>query len=165
MSILGMLFGGADSPVSQIVSKVLDYIPDPEQKAKAAAEAQAQMVAAQEAVTAALAASDAGQDATNTAEAANPSVYVSGARPAILWVCALALFCYYIPRFLIGTTLWVVGMAHNGWAMTPAPDLGIADLMGLLIPMLGLSAAHSFDKLKGTATAGLTGLVDNKPGK
>ena len=43
-----------------------------------------------------------GQLDTNKAEAASPSAFTSGWRPAIGWVCALALACQYIARPLGG---------------------------------------------------------------
>ena len=42
-----------------------------------------------------------GQLDTNRAEAASPSAFTSGWRPAIGWVCASALACQYIARPLL----------------------------------------------------------------
>ena len=42
-----------------------------------------------------------GQLDVNRAEASSPSAFTSGWRPAIGWVCALALACQYIARPLV----------------------------------------------------------------
>ncbi|WP_372397117.1 3TM-type holin [Azospirillum sp. HJ39] len=61
--------------LTPLVADLLGKIPDPEEKAKAAASANAQLVAM-------LQAGDTAQIGVNTAEASNPSLFVSGWRPA-----------------------------------------------------------------------------------
>jgi hypothetical protein len=91
------------------------------------------------------------QLAVNQAEAANPSWFVAGARPAVMWICAVALALYYWPTFILGEVLWVQAcMAGHG--LVAHPDLGIGDLMGVLAPLLGISTLRTVDKIKGTDT-------------
>lgn len=86
-----------------------------------------------------------GQLDANKIEAASPSTFTSGWRPAIGWVCALALFAQYIAR----PGLQWCGMVSGH----PFPTLpGIDDnLWQLMLGMLGLGGLRSFEKVKGVA--------------
>ena len=85
------------------------------------------------------------QTDTNKAEAASGSMFVAGWRPAIGWVCGLALCMQYIARPLLQ---WgVVATGH------PLPELpGIDDnLWQLMLGMLGLGGLRTFEKTQGVA--------------
>lgn len=86
-----------------------------------------------------------GQIDINKAEAASPSAFTSSWRPAIGWVCAMALACQYIARPLIE---W--GGIVSGHPLPQLPGID-AHLWELLTAMLGLSGLRSFEKLKGVA--------------
>lgn len=87
-----------------------------------------------------------GQLAIDTAEAASPSAFTSGWRPAIGWVCATALAFQYVAR----PALQWAGIVFNH----PFPALpGIDDnLWQLMLGMLGMGALRSFDKKNGVAS-------------
>jgi hypothetical protein len=86
-----------------------------------------------------------GQMDTNKAEAANPSVFVSGARPFIMWICGVGLGM----QFLVSPTIqW--GAALFGKTVV-LPPLDIGTLMTLLLGMLGLGGMRTFEKFKGVA--------------
>ena len=86
-----------------------------------------------------------GQLDTNKAEAASPSAFTSGWRPAIGWVCAAALAFQYVGRPLLA---W--GGIVSGHQFPPLP--GIDDnLWQLMLGMLGLGGLRSFEKVKGVA--------------
>jgi len=79
-----------------------------------------------------------GQLDINKIEAANPSVWVSGWRPGVGWVCVAALAYQYVVRpLLIG-----FGVADH----MPALD---DSLWELLFGMLGLGGLRTFEKVKG----------------
>lgn len=129
-----------------ILGTVLEKVlPDP----KAAADAKLKMLEMAQAGQ--LAALDAevklavGQIEVNKAEASNPSMFVSGWRPAVGWVCALALAYQYLLRPL-GT--FVAG--SMGWPVAEMPALD-ESLWGLLFGMLGLGGLRSMEKIKGVA--------------
>ena len=87
-----------------------------------------------------------GQLETNKAEAASTSPFTSGWRPAIGWVCALALFAQYIARPALA---WV-GIV-TGHPFPPLP--GIDDnLWQLMLGMLGLGGLRTLEKTKGVAS-------------
>jgi len=80
------------------------------------------------------------QTEINKVEAANPSVFVSGWRPAIGWVCAMAMAYQYLIRpFLVAfyPVLAFPGLDDNLWQ--------------LLAGMLGLGGLRTFEKLNGVA--------------
>lgn len=124
--------------LTPLVADLLDKIPDPDAKAKAAASANAQIVAM-------LQTGDSAQLAVNTAEAANPNLFVSGWRPAVGWVCVLGLLVQTVGYPLMG---WGLSLWSPGTAM---PQIDTDTLMGLLVPMLGLGAYRTFEKVKGVA--------------
>lgn len=80
------------------------------------------------------------QAAVNTEEAKNASIFVSGWRPAVGWVCVTSLGYNYIfmPFFTY---------CANWWFKAPVmPALDTSELTTILIGMLGLIASRSFDK-------------------
>jgi hypothetical protein len=80
------------------------------------------------------------QTEINKVEAANPSVFVSGWRPAIGWVCALAMAYQYLLRPFLAAfypVLTFPGLDDNLWQ--------------LLAGMLGLGGLRTFVKLNGVA--------------
>ncbi len=96
----------------------------------------------------ALSALDASQSNVNAIEAASPSLFKSGWRPAIGWVCAGALLLYYWPRAIAGVTVWVIQCVHTR-ALAPYPELGLTDLLGLTGSLLGMSTLRSIEVQKG----------------
>ena len=93
---------------------------------------------------------DLSQIEVNKTEAATGSLFIGGWRPAIGWTCAISLFCYYVPYVLAATILWVWQVIQTG-QLVVRPDLGIADLMGLVMAMLGMSTLRTVEKFKKVA--------------
>ena len=80
------------------------------------------------------------QTEINKAEASNPSGFVSGWRPAIGWVCALAMGYQYLARPLMVAfmpALVFPGLDDNLWQ--------------LMMGMLGLGGLRTFEKTQGVA--------------
>ena len=82
----------------------------------------------------------------NKVEAGSSSLFVSGWRPAIGWVCALALAYQYLlkplamgifPAFGV-TTLALPGLDDNLWQ--------------LMMGMLGMGGLRTFEKVQGVAS-------------
>ena len=91
-----------------------------------------------------------GQQDINKVEAANPSIFVSGWRPAIGWSCAVAIFTYYVPYAIATTGMWVYQCIHTS-TLVARPDFGITDLLGLVGTLLGLAGMRTAEKFKGVA--------------
>ena len=86
-----------------------------------------------------------GQIEVNKEQAKHPSLFVSGARPAIMWVCCLGLLW----QFFVGPILtWATGIWFPD--MVP-PQLEVEGLITLVMSLLGLGAMRSFEKSKNVA--------------
>lgn len=86
-----------------------------------------------------------GQLEINKEEAKNPSVFVSGWRPALGWVCGLACAWNWI-----GLKIALFVAAYNGVALNLQPaDMG--EMMPVLLGMLGLGGLRTLEKVNGVA--------------
>jgi len=124
--ILGKVFG--------IVDKM---VPDKDAAAKAKHEIETMLVGLQGQL-------QNGQIEINKMEAAHKSIFVAGWRPAIGWVCALALG-YHFVGYDIGAWIVTVG----GWDIILPKLGGTESLMELVLAMLGLAGFRTFEKFKG----------------
>jgi hypothetical protein len=120
MSILDIFGVG---PVAELASKIIEMFPNAEQRAKAASAIQDLVAKVAEQ-----------QSEINKAEATNPSVFVSGWRPACGWLCVAALAYASIAAPLFGL-----------------PPGNAETLITLLFGMLGLGSMRTFEKFKGVS--------------
>jgi hypothetical protein len=81
----------------------------------------------------------------NAVEAASGSTFVSGARPAAMWVCVFGLFYTFIaqPFLAWGSLIFKIPVP---------PVIDTSMLIQLLIATLGLAGWRSLDKLNGVAS-------------
>ena len=79
----------------------------------------------------------------NKAEAASGSLFKGGWRPSIGWICGLALFWSFILQPFLVFFLLVFGVD-----LPPLPEVGTADLMPILLGMLGLGGLRSYEKVQ-----------------
>src|SRR5690606_19499157 len=81
----------------------------------------------------------------NKIEAAHRSVFVAGWRPAVGWICAVAVGGAYLghPVFLWAAALWFPGVRP--------PEIQTDGLFELVLAMLGMAGLRSFDKATGKA--------------
>ena len=80
---------------------------------------------------------------TNKIQAAHPSIFVSGARPAIMWICAFGLGWQFVFQ---PVAVWVLALTDAGVAL---PIIETEGLMSLTLALLGLGGMRSFEKSKG----------------
>jgi len=85
------------------------------------------------------------QIAVNQKEAGHQSIFISGWRPSVGWVCCLGLASNYIFIPVANFVLVVSGSA----IVIPALDL--SEMMPVLLGMLGLGGLRSWEKTKGVA--------------
>ena len=126
------------APLLDIGKTLLDrFVPDPE--AKRQAEAEFLGMAMQGELKQVIA-----QLEINAREAAHPSMWVAGWRPAVGWVGALGLFYATIGQPVLA---WV--SAARGWPVPP--DLNVDLLWVTLSGMLGIGGLRTYEKSKGVA--------------
>ena len=85
-----------------------------------------------------------GQMEINKEEAKSGSLFVAGWRPAVGWICAVALSYQFVVRPLLA---WCSLIA----TIPVPPELDIATLMTLLFGMLGMGGMRMYEKGKGVA--------------
>lgn len=85
------------------------------------------------------------QTDTNKVEAGNPSVFVSGWRPAIGWVCGAACAWNWIGLPVAKFAMLALG---HPLAVSPAD---ISEMMPILLGMLGLGGLRTAEKIQGVA--------------
>ena len=128
------MLGIADSVIG-VAGKVLDkFIEDKDLKKKLDHELRSQIVSL-----------DLAQAQANVEQAKHSSVFIAGARPAIMWICAFALAWQYI---LAPMASWALAIWYP---VVTLPELGTEELTGLIMALLGLGAARSYEKAKGVA--------------
>ena len=81
----------------------------------------------------------------NIESAKSSSIFVAGARPAIMWVCCLGLLTnfFILPLMEWASAIW--------FPEIPMPKLETEELMTLTLSLLGLGGMRSFEKSKGVA--------------
>jgi len=88
-----------------------------------------------------------GQIKVNEVQASHPSIFVAGARPAVMWIGAFGLAYASIIDPLMR---FVAAVAFGYTGSFPAVDSTIT--MQVLFGILGLGAFRSYDKTKGVQT-------------
>ena len=124
---------GIVESVVGVAGKVLDkFVEDKDLKTKLNAELKSQIISL-----------DLAQAQTNLEQAKHSSIFVAGARPAIMWICAFGLAWQFVFQPIC---VWAMAI----W--TPAlmiPVIPTEGLMTLTLSLLGLGGMRSFEKSKG----------------
>lgn len=87
----------------------------------------------------------AGQMEINKVEASNPSLFVSGWRPFVGWVCGFSLVYSFIGQPILA---W----ASLNFSFAAPPTLDLGTLLTVLGGMLGLGSLRTFEKVNGVAS-------------
>ena len=128
-----MMFGFGDAVAAGLT--IIDkFIPDPQAK-----------IAAEAALRDSLLACDKAQMQVNAAEAASPSLFVAGWRPAVGWCCTIAMAWSYIVQPVAVFTLAQFD------ALVTLPTLDLSTMMPVLLGMLGMGGLRTYEKTKGVA--------------
>ncbi len=119
--------------VTSIIDDIIKLIPNKNAEEEAALRIQLQTLMDQAVV-------DSTQAQTNTAEAANPNIFVSGWRPGIGWICATAFAWQFV---LLPFLLFLNAEFH--YSISP-PAFDTSSMVTILMGMLGLGGMRSVDK-------------------
>lgn len=122
------------SPVADLLNK---FVPDQTEKLKLAHEIAT--LAEKQAHSIAMA-----QIEVNKVEAASDSIFKSGWRPAIGWVCGFAFAYHFVFQPLL-----VFILTYAGHPVPELPEFDMASLMTVLGGLLGLGGLRTFEKYKG----------------
>ena len=122
------------APVANILSR---FIPDETERQKLAHEIAT--LTEKQAHEIALA-----QIEVNKVEAASSSIFKSGWRPFIGWVCGTAFAYHFVLQPLL-----VFILTYAGYPVPALPEFDMASLMTVLGGLLGLGGLRTFEKYKG----------------
>jgi hypothetical protein len=122
------------------LTEVLDrVVPDKAAAAKAKLEMESRLLE--------VATTQASQQAEiNKIEASHASIFVSGWRPYIGWVCGMAIAWAFLLAPMLSWLLPLTGV------VAAVPPLQTEFLLELVFAMLGLGGLRTFEKLKGVAS-------------
>jgi hypothetical protein len=130
---------GIAEAVVGVAGKVLDkFVEDKDLKTKLNAELQSQIIAL-----------DLAQAQTNLEQAKHSSIFVAGARPAIMWVCCISFAWQFI---LAPITSWGLAIWYPALIL---PVLDTESLMTLMLSLLGLGGMRTAEKFKGVARSNM----------
>ncbi len=138
--MLGNLLKGIIGPV---VDGFLKFIPDKNAREEAKEQMESQMLLAMTGLVA-------GQLAINLKEAEHGSIFVSGWRPWIGWVCGFALAWSFVIAPLLTWGIFVAGID-----VIDLPELETGPLMALVLAMLGMGGLRTYEKRLGVARTGV----------
>ena len=127
------MFDLLSSVINPIVGKFVNLIPDTNARAKAQEELEKELLIA-------IMQSSKDQAEINKIEASNSNLFIAGARPFILWICAFALCWEYL---LLPISSYFIAFFMT---IPPLPTLNSEGLFNLMIGMLGLSTLRTYEK-------------------
>lgn len=131
--------------LSPIMDKLIGLIPDPAAKAKAAFEAQQAIQDFEQKAMQMIADQNKAQAAINVEEAKSSNLFISGARPFIMWVCGGAFAWVYLVQPFV-----VFALAVFGHPVANLPTIDFSAMAPILTGMLGLSSLRTYEKYTGT---------------
>lgn len=129
--------------LTPIISKVLDFIPDPAKKAEAQLKLQQEIDAHSQAILDALSKIDQAQAATNTEEAKSTNMFIAGWRPALGWICGASFAWSFVLQPITGFIFTAAGHPVN------LPALNTSEITPVLLGMLGLGGMRTWEKSQG----------------
>lgn len=133
------------SLIPTLASVIDKVIPNVAERERAKAELALKLAENETELVKLFAAQDQGQIEINKEEAKSNSLFVSGWRPAVGWVCTFGCAWAFIIKPVLD---W--GIAVAGRTVT-LPVFQTGELMSLLLGLLGMGTLRTYEKFKGVA--------------
>lgn len=137
---IGTILSGAGDLVNSIGNQIRGKVPVDLVKL---AELEVKMKELQNVIPTLLSEVDKAQAGVNTEEAKSTSIFKSGWRPTVGWICTFALAYHYI---LMPFIIFIIGLFMTD--LPKAPELDIGELLTLLFGLLGLGTLRTVEKFK-----------------
>ena len=139
--------------IGPILEPLIGLIPNKNARAAAREQAEAQIITAMTGLVQ-------GQLDINKEEAKHASLFVAGWRPAVGWICGIALGWNFILHPML---LWLAFILPDiPIDLSTAPQLDTGELMTVLLGMLGLGGLRTYEKRVGV---GRDNMKENGNGK
>ena len=137
---IGTILSGAGDLVNSIGNQIRGKVPVDLVKL---AELEVKMKELQNVIPTLLSEVDKAQAGVNSEEAKSTSIFTSGWRPTVGWICTFALAYHYI---LMPFIIFIIGLFMTD--LPKAPELDIGELLTLLFGLLGLGTLRTVEKFK-----------------
>lgn len=129
-----------------LLGNVLEkVIPNPAEREKAKAELSLRLLEQETQLLKLFTENDKAQLEINKEEVKSGSLFVAGWRPYVGWVCGIGMTWAYVLKPIADWVLAVIGSTAE------PPNVNVAELLNLLLALLGMGALRSYEKLKGAA--------------
>lgn len=128
------------------IKPLLDLIPNPAAREKARMEFELQIKAQEMEFFKLMAEADKGQVEINKIEAANPSIFVSGWRPFVGWVCGVGFAWATVVQPVL---VFTAALFHHPMI---TPQIQTEVLMQALLGLLGMGGFRMMEKKWGVAS-------------
>lgn len=126
--------------VGPVVTKLLNFIPDPVEREKAKLEAEANLREQENKFLEILAAADKSQNDINLEEAKSDSMFKSGWRPFVGWVCASGFAWATVVQPVL---VFVLAACHHSMV---TPQIQTEVLIQALFGLLGMGTMRMMEK-------------------
>lgn len=132
--------------IGPVLDKLLGLIPNQQEREKAKLDAEIALAQLDQKTLETLLAIDSKQIDVNLEEAKSSSLFVSGWRPFLGWVCGAAFTWVYVMQPVL-----IFAMNAAGHPID-LPKIEFGEMSTVLLGMLGLGGMRSYEKVKGVAS-------------
>lgn len=131
--------------IGPVIDKLIGLIPNQQEREKAKLQADLELAKLDQDTLKTLLSIDSKQIDVNIEEAKSPTLFVSGWRPSLGWVCSAAFAWVYVIAPIVSFGFNVAGHPVE------LPKIEFGEMSSILFGMLGLGGMRSYEKIKGVA--------------
>lgn len=132
--------------IGPVIDRLIGLIPNQQEREKARLAAEIELAKLDQETLKTLLNADAKQADINIEEAKSSSLFVSGWRPSLGWVCSAAFAWTYVGLPILSFALKLAGHPIE------LPKIEFGEMSAILTGMLGLGGMRTYEKLKGVAS-------------